>query len=228
MVGVTHPRCVASEQQRGDVSRHHLPLAVLQGECEEGPVNLTLASSSPRRRDILRQLGFVFDVLCIDVCEEPLADEPPRAYLKRVVYDKWRAAREARAAGTVLVADTIVVADSLLLGKPRDSSEGAAMLRALSGLTHEVHTGFAVGAEKEPAHFEIVTTRVTFRTIGYPELEAYVASGEGMGKAGGYAIQGRAAAFAARLEGSYTAVVGLPACEVTLALGKLGIVPLVE
>jgi septum formation protein len=208
---------------------------------------LLLASGSPRRREILANLGVPTLVTPVDIDEAILPDEPPDAYLVRVVAAKLAAASKpfvktdklprgdtlqgvnvASAAGAVLVADTSVIADGFILGKPTSTEHAEAMIARLAGKTHEVWTRFAIGAPEAPArtlHEETVKTRVTFRPLTSERVRAYVASGEGMDKAGAYAIQGRGAALVSRIEGSYTNVVGLPACEVMVALERLGLWP---
>ena len=131
----------------------------------------------------------------------------------------------AAAARAVLVADTSVIDEATILGKPASNDEAEAMIARLAGKTHEVWTRFAIGAPEAPArslHEETVMTRVTFRSLTSERVRAYVASGEGTDKAGGYAVQGRGAGLVARIEGSYSNVVGLPACEVMVALERLG------
>jgi septum formation protein len=180
----------------------------------------------------MQLLGVPFVVESADVDEAPRAGEAPDAYLERVTTDKLeavRAASRARAVG-FLVADTIVVAAAVapsapgpILGKPRDAGDAEAMLARLSGVTHEVKTRFALGPrERGVVHAETVTTRVTFRALSNDEIARYIATGEGRDKAGSYAVQGRAAAFVSRIEGSYTGVVGLPVCEVLVALRAVG------
>jgi septum formation protein len=160
--------------------------------------------------------------------EERRAAEPSDAYLERVTLAKLESvrARELGACAGVLVADTIVVApDAGILGKPRDADEARAMLERLAGAVHTVETRFVLappGPGAALAHAETVSTRVEFRALSPDELEAYVATGEGSDKAGAYAAQGRAARFVRRIEGSYTNVVGLPVCEVVVALRAIG------
>jgi septum formation protein len=173
-------------------------------------------------------LGVPFVVRTADVDESSMPGETPPAYLDRVTDAKLRAVRrlDLGPAWGVLVADTIVVApDGGILGKPRDDEDAAAMILRLAGATHEVSTRFALAraAAAEPvAHARTLTTRVTFRAVDADEARAYAATGEGRDKAGAYAVQGRAAAFIERLEGSYTGVVGLPLSEVVVALRDLG------
>lgn len=190
---------------------------------------LLLGSGSPRRREILTTLGLPLRVAAARVDEAGREGEAPREYLARVTADKLAAAAsltEAAGSGAVLVADTIVLLDGSVLGKPRDDGEARAMIAALSGREHEVWTRFAIGAAA-PArelHAETVATRVTFRALGAAEIDGYVATGEGRDKAGAYAVQGIGAFAVQRIDGSYSNVVGLPACEVILALCRLGLV----
>jgi septum formation protein len=194
---------------------------------------LVLGSASPRRRDLLATLAVPFVVCSADVDESVREGETPRAYVERVALAKLHAvcARYPGEATGVLVADTIVVApDGALLGKPRDDDEGRAMLERLAGATHQVATRFVLAAstlrgDAPPGHAQTVTTEVTFRALLPSEIRAYVAGGEGRDKAGSYAAQGNAAAFIERIEGSFTSVVGLPVCEVLLALRALGWLP---
>ncbi len=192
---------------------------------------LVLASASPRRREILATLGLPLIVAPAVVDETPLPDEAPLAYLERVAAAKLAAAAElpvAARAAAILVADTTVILDDRPLGKPADEAEARAMLRALSGRAHHVSTCFAISAAADPARAlrrETVTTRVVFAALGDDEIAAYAATGEGLDKAGAYAIQGIGSFAVARIEGSYTNVVGLPACEVVAALRETGLLP---
>ncbi len=161
--------------------------------------------------------------------ETVLAGESVEAYLERVVRLKLDAVlhalrqKPAERAPMILVADTSVILGVDILGKPESTEEARAMLTRLSGKTHEVHTRFAIGHLGGVLHAETVLTRVTFRPLESSELASYPATGEGMDKAGAYAVQGRAAGFVSRIEGSHTNVVGLPACEVVVALRRLGV-----
>jgi len=183
---------------------------------------LILASASPRRRELLAQVGFAFDVIPAHIPEEPLAGEVPEAYVMRLAGGKARAVFEAEATGNrvkgsekqaesivVLGADTTVTLDGHILEKPRDAEDAKRMLRMLSGRTHRVITGVAVvdaGGEQVAAE----TTAVWFAEMTEDEIAEYVASGEPMDKAGAYGIQGRAAKWIPRIEGCYFNVVGLP------------------
>jgi len=176
-------------------------------------------------------LGVPFVVRTADVDESARPGEAVGAYLERIARDKLdavraRAAAEGAAAAGVLVADTIVVAPGgAVLGKPRDDADAQAMIERLAGATHEVSTRFLLGApgrDGRVEHAQTVTTRVTFRAVSSREAAAYAATGEGRDKAGAYAVQGRAAAFVERIDGSYSAVVGLPLSEVVVAMRALG------
>jgi septum formation protein len=192
---------------------------------------LILGSGSPRRREILTRAGVPFVVLVGDADEQVLAGEPVADYLVRVVLAKLAAVRaragqkEGRA---ILVADTSVVLGEDILGKPADEAEALAMIERLSAQTHEVRTRFAIAeawGTAPPLVAETRVSRVTFRAITPDEARAYVASGEGRDKAGGYAVQGGAGPFVARIDGSYSNVVGLPEDEVVAALRTLGLLP---
>jgi len=192
---------------------------------------LVLGSASPRRRELLELIDVPFIVRAVDVDESPRRGEEADAYLERIVSAKLDAVRATGLAPAVavLVADTVVVSPGgSILGKPEDDGVGQAMIESLSATTHEVHTRFslaAVSAHAPVEHAETVTTRVTFRAIAPAEARAYVAFGEGRDKAGGYAVQGRAATFVSAIEGSYTNVVGLPLCQVVVAMRVLGWLP---
>jgi septum formation protein len=186
---------------------------------------LFLASASPRRRELLAQIAVPCVTLIASIDENPLPAEPAAAYVERLAREKARAGLRAlgeRADAVVLGADTAVVLDGRILGKPADFDESRAMLRALSGRSHQVLTAVAlVGAGRELAR--VVTSEVSFRAISDGEIEAYWASGEPCDKAGSYGIQGLAAVFVSQVQGSYSAVVGLPLCETAELLGEFGI-----
>jgi septum formation protein len=196
---------------------------------QQQPSELVLGSASPRRREILLQIGVPFVVITAAADESVRPGEAVPEYLDRVVRAKLAAvsvAATGRApdAKAVLVADTTVVDGEAMLGKPESPAEALSMIERLSGKTHEVHTRFLLAARDGAVlHAETVVTRVTFRALSPVEARAYADSGEGMDKAGGYAVQGLASAFVSRIEGSYTNVVGLPACEVAVALLRLGL-----
>ena len=183
---------------------------------------LVLASSSPRRRELLTQIGFVFAIETADIDESRQPRESAQAYVCRVARDKALAVAErGNHCLPVLGADTIVLIDDEILGKPRDPAEAEAMLARLSGRQHEVLTAVSLVAA---THAKALSrTRVWFRTLSAAERSVYVSTGEPMDKAGGYGIQGRAAVFVERIDGSYSGVVGLPLCETAILLTAAGI-----
>lgn len=181
---------------------------------------LILASASPRRRELLAQAGIACEVRPADVDETPRVDEAPAAYVTRLACAKALAVdRDDR---PVLGADTAVVLDGEIFGKPADAVDAARMLRALSGREHEVCSAVAVVAGDRCDH-RCVTVRVRMRALDDDEIAAYTRTGEPLDKAGAYAVQGRAAAFVERVDGSYTAVVGLPLYEALALLQAAGI-----
>ena len=176
--------------------------------------HIVLASSSPRRRELLRQIGVAFQVIPADVDEAVLPAERPADYVLRVAREK-AAAVWVRADGAlpVLAADTAVVLDGSILGKPADRAEAVAMLKRLSDRTHEVFSAVAVRARPDRAADCVNVTRVTFAPLEPAWIEEYCDSGEPMDKAGAYGVQGRAAARIVRIEGSFSSVMGLPLYE---------------
>ncbi|SFP66663.1 septum formation protein [Pseudomonas sp. NFPP07] len=188
--------------------------------------SLYLASGSPRRRELLTQIGVPFTAISADIDETPLPDENPAAYVERLARDKAAAGyaliADGQAAACVLGADTAVVLDGQILGKPLDQADAQSMLMALSNREHEVLTAIAV-LDGQRCESRVVRSLVRFRAIGDDEAARYWASGEPRDKAGGYGIQGLAAVFVAGLNGSYSAVVGLPVCETAELLGHFGI-----
>ncbi len=191
-----------------------------------------LASQSPRRRELLKQIGIHFDPLLlrndprrvVDVDEVALEDEQPEVYVERVCREKAAAAVQAVSLRNlrpvpILTADTIVTLDAAILGKPSDERHAAEMLRSLSGRQHQVLTAVAVVLGD---HIEccVSKTIITFAKLSESTIHRYLQTGEALGKAGSYGIQGHAGAFVERLEGSYSGVVGLPLFE-TVALLKL-------
>lgn len=185
---------------------------------------LFLASASPRRRELLQQIGVPFSLLAVSIDETPQPGESPEVYVQRLALGKARAglALLDHTNGCVLGADTSVVLDGRILGKPADRDEGLAMLLALSGRSHRVLTAVAL-AQHDRREVRLVASEVEFRPIGRAEAEAYWASGEPCDKAGGYGIQGWGAVFVSRLSGSYSAVVGLPLCETAQLLDAFGL-----
>ncbi len=200
---------------------------------------LVLASASPRRRELLLQAGFSFEVHPAHIPEEPLAGEDPLTYVKRLAQEKAQvvfrelagANKNAEEEGlngksslTVLGADTTVTLDDAILGKPEDAADAARMLRLLSGRTHRVITGVAL-VTAQSVDVAAEATSVSFLTISNQEIAAYVATGEPMDKAGAYAIQGRAARWIPRIEGCYFNVVGLPLALVSTLLESRNLQP---
>ena len=181
-----------------------------------------LASRSPRRRQLLEQLGIEFEVLDTDVVEIRAADEPAIDYVNRVAREKAGAGllQVAGVPGALVVgADTEVELDGVVFGKPRDAADAAAMLRLLSGRTHRVIS--VVWCVTAGAEDHVVSiSEVSFAELDEARIAAYVASGEPFGKAGAYAIQGRAAAFIRDLRGSYSGVMGLPLYETSQLLSR--------
>lgn len=182
-----------------------------------------LASQSPRRRELLAQIGVRFDVISVDVPEKRQPGEVAAQFVERLALDKARAGWQRSSQDRpVLGADTIVVLDDEVLGKPLDHADAESMLARLSGREHQVMTAVAlVRAESEAMRLSI--SRVRFRDITAGECQAYAATGEPDDKAGAYAIQGQAAIFIEHLEGSYSGVMGLPLFETTDLLKEFGI-----
>jgi septum formation protein len=194
-----------------------------------------LASRSPRRRELLKQVGVTFEIVLLredekrapDIDETPKPDEKADAYALRVACAKAELAahymgRRALPARPVLAADTTVVCDGRIIGKPADRTDAAAILGRLAGRQHEVVSAvaLAMGGRVEQA---VSVSKVWFRPLTPDEIGRYVASGEPLDKAGAYAIQGRAAAFATRIEGSYSGIMGLPLAETAELMSKFGI-----
>lgn len=186
-------------------------------------INLVLASGSPRRLHLLASLGLQCEVSPVDVDETPRAGEPPAEYACRLAAEKAAAAVCRHPPGRlVLAADTVVALGGDILGKPADAADAACMLRRLSGRSHDVHTAVAASRDGVTA-LRLSSSEVTFRDLLPHEIEAYVATGEPLDKAGAYGVQGLAAIFVTRLCGSYSGVVGLPLCETADLLGAHGI-----
>ena len=187
-------------------------------------MRLVLASSSPRRRDLLAQIGAITDrVAAPDVDETPLAGELPRAYVLRIAIAKARAVpREADE--IVLAGDTTIAAGRRILGKPDDEADLRRMLALLSGRRHHCLSAVCLIDTAGRERTRVSDTIVAFKRLTPAEIDWYVAGGEGMGKAGGYAIQGRAEAFVRYLAGSHSGVVGLPVFETRTLLTSAGYV----
>jgi septum formation protein len=186
---------------------------------------LYLASGSPRRRELLTQIAVPFLTQIAPIDENALPGETPIAYVERLARAKAQAGLAAlsdTADAVVLGADTAVVLDGRILGKPADRDDALATLSALSGRSHQVLTAVAL-VSRERLESRVVTSQVTFRALSQAEIEAYWASGEPQDKAGCYGIQGLAAVFVSQLQGSYSAVVGLPLCETAALLAEFAI-----
>lgn len=183
---------------------------------------LILASSSPRRVELLAQIGITPDQIDpADIDETPLKAEMPARLAQRLASSKAAVVAERHPDDVVLAADTVVAVGRRLLEKPADEAEARRFLKLLSGRNHRVFTGIAVVAEGRIT-WRVVDTRVTFKHLSDAEIDAYVATGEWRGKAGGYGIQGRAAAFVQRIVGSHPAVMGLPLFETSNLLYGTG------
>lgn len=186
---------------------------------------IVLASASERRSRLLTQIGVRHASLAADLDEDPRPGESPADYVQRLARDKALAGLAAlggRTALPVLAADTTVVLDGRILGKPSGEQECVAMLMALSGRTHEVMTAVAL-AEGSDLRTAMNVSKVTFRALDEQECRRYWVTGEPAGKAGGYAVQGLAAVFIARLEGSFSCVMGLPLFETAALLDAAGV-----
>ena len=186
---------------------------------------LYLASGSPRRRELLTQIAVPFLTQIAPIDENALPGESPMAYVERLARAKAQAGLALltdTADAVVLGADTAVVLDGRILGQPVDRDDALATLSALSGRSHQVLTAVAL-VSRERLESRVVTSQVTFRALRQAEIEAYWASGEPQDKAGCYGIQGLAAVFVSQLQGSYSAVVGLPLCETAALLAEFAI-----
>ena len=194
-----------------------------------------LASRSPRRRELLKQVGLAFEIVLLredasrgpDVVETPLPNEKADVYAVRVARAKAELAahymgRRRLPAQPVLAADTTVVCNGEILGKPADRDGASRMLERLSGSQHEVITAVAVATGNRVEH-TVSTSKVWFRALSADEVRRYVATGEPLDKAGAYAIQGRAAIFVTRIEGSFSGIMGLPLAETADLLHKFGV-----
>jgi septum formation protein len=190
---------------------------------------LYLASASPRRRELLAQIGVQCRVLPVDLDESPTLGEAAEVYVRRLALEKARAALsmlEPAGGALVLAADTAVVVGTLVLGKPRDAADAAAMLRKLAGREHRVLSGVALVGPGLGERSALSESRVRLRPIEEAEMAAYWATGEPGDKAGGYAIQGLGAVFVEDLTGSYSGVMGLPLFETAALLAAAGLAPL--
>ncbi len=189
--------------------------------------SIYLASRSPRRAELLQQIGIDFHILPTDIDESARAGETPEAYVVRLAAEKAGACRESlKVSDTanlpILAADTTVSIDGLILGKPENDQDAAVMLKALSGRWHDVHTGLAIASDKG-LETALSTTRVEMAVLSERAIAAYIASGEPRDKAGAYGIQGLAGTFIRRIEGSYSGVMGLPIFETAVLLKNAGV-----
>lgn len=189
--------------------------------------HIYLASRSPRRGELLEQIGVTFEVLPSDVDEAVLPDESPEHYVLRLAREKAavcvrRLVEQGLPLRPVLAADTTVCIDGMILGKPEHDADAAAMLQRMSDRWHAVHTAIAV-ADGEHIETALSSTQVELALLSETDIAAYVASGEPHDKAGSYGIQGLAGAFIRRIEGSYSGVMGLPVYETSQLLKKFGV-----
>lgn len=184
---------------------------------------ITLASASPRRRELLEQIGVDYDVLAVDIDESHQAGEQDEVYVQRLALQKAQAGfKKQRTEQPVLGSDTIVVLNNRILGKPTSKKDGIEMLSALSGHSHQVMTAVAMVSSEQKMCL-LSTSRVSFGVLSPQEIQAYWDTGEPADKAGGYGIQGLAAQFIQHLEGSYSGVMGLPLFETAQLMEKFSI-----
>lgn len=221
-----------SENERPDLRalRQDENFEAAYREMNHSTPELILASTSPRRKDLLSRLGVRFDIVPSTVEEFGLNGETPQARVCRLALDKARDVAAGYPDCWVLGADTIVVIDGEILGKPYDRDDAKAMLARLVLRTHEVYTGYALINLRFPEKQTVrwVRSGVVIRGLSSEEIEGYVNTGEPMDKAGAYAIQGIGSGIVQSVSGSYTNVVGLPLCEVAMDLKELGIFDFLE
>ena len=184
---------------------------------------LVLASASPRRAELLRQINVPFSVEPARIDETRLANESPEQYVLRLAREKAAVVHDRLGRGPVLGSDTSVVLGNKIFGKPNDVTDFTRMFMALSGGTHQVMSAVAV-VDAEKVETAISVTEVCFRTLSAADIENYWHTGEPLGKAGGYAIQGIAATFVAHIKGSYSGVMGLPLFETAALLETFGVI----
>ena len=186
---------------------------------------IVLASGSPRRRDLLRQIGIDFRVVVPDIEEKSLADEDPGEFVRRMAREKALAVMRMEGAGLpVLGSDTVVVLNGQILGKPVNRDDAIAMLSSLSGKTHEVFSAVAVVLNETEIHQALNVTRVTFSDLDQDWIETYCDTGDPMDKAGAYGVQGKAAEKISRIEGSFYGVMGLPLYETAQLLKRAEVI----
>jgi len=182
---------------------------------------IRLASQSPRRAELLSQIGVAFEATPADIDETPLQGELPEDYVMRMAQEKARAVHQLHSNDWVLGSDTSVILAGKILGKPENREEGIAMLSALSGKTHRVLTSVSLIGNDE--YHALSESQVTFRDLDQAEIETYWETGEPADKAGAYAVQGQAAVFISRINGSFSGIMGLPLFETAQLLTQAGI-----
>ena len=211
---------MTTAEKHGLVTLNESATSLLE-ECRV-PRKLILASASPRRARLLKQIGLTFQIMPSGVDEDEIVRHNPLANAQAVALSKARDVAASVEDGIVIGADTQVLADGEVLGKPRDATDAERMLLKLNGKTHQVMTGVAlVDANTGYEEAWVETTLVTFRKLSADEITNYVSTGEPMGKAGAYGIQGRAATFVERIEGCHFNVVGLPLAKLSQRLRTL-------
>ncbi len=187
-------------------------------------MQIILASASPRRKDLLAQIGLNFEIIIPQVDESCLDDELPIDFVKRLSLDKANAVNKKHPDATIIAADTAVVVDQHILGKPANHDEAFNYLQLLKNRGHQVYTGYSIlNTQSQTAITRAICTDVYFRDLSDDEINWYIATGEPFDKAGAYAIQGIAGAFITHISGSHTNVIGLPLAEVYSDLKSLGL-----
>ena len=188
---------------------------------------IILASTSPRRKELLRQIGLIFEVVPSEIEEDVKDGEKPCEHVLRLARLKAQVIARDQHSAVIIGADTIVVLGGEILGKPKDEEEAFAMLSQLSGRVHKVFTGFCVlDASDGSEYSEAVESKVRFKHLTPEEIRGYIKTGEPMDKAGAYAVQGRGSYMIKEIQGSYTNVVGLPLCELFEVLARIGAIEL--
>jgi len=182
---------------------------------------IILASQSPRRADLLRQMNITFTVKAKEVSEDSDKKDDPEAFVKEISLRKAKAVTDEVSSGLIIAADTIVYLNGEILGKPNSPEEAKKMLSKLSGNTHEVYTGFTLLSTEKGIFQDVEKTRVTFRTLEDWEIDAYVATGSPMDKAGSYGIQDQSGFFVEKIEGCFFNVVGFPITKFYQGLKQL-------
>ena len=186
------------------------------------PKQIVLASSSPRRQELLSNLGVKFEIFIADIDESIKENETPQVLVERLSNSKAACANKKYSESLIIAADTVVVFQGDILGKPRDTQENYSFIEKLSGQTHEVYTGYTLSF-KEKKILSSLKSKVTFRNLSYEEIAQYVSTNEGMDKAGGYAIQGFGASIVKNISGCYFNIVGLSLSHILEEAKKLGV-----